>query len=165
MSGRYHAVGATVNDTSLGPLLREHPFLIGFTRDHIAFMVSCATSVHFTAGDFLLREGDPADHVLLLRAGTVALELYVPGPGVRRVETLTAGDIVGYSWLFPPSRWSLDARALTEVRALRFDGACLRQKMEEDRHFGYELTVRLLRHLTSRLDRVHLQQVDAYHAE
>lgn len=151
-----------MSNSNLAPLLREHPFLRGFTRDHIDFIVGCTTNVRFKEGDFLLREGEVADHVSLLREGTVSLEIYVPGPGVQRVETLAAGDIVGYSWLFPPARWNLDARALSDVRAIRFDGQCLRRKMEEDHHFGYELTVRLLRHLTSRLDRVHLQQLDAY---
>lgn len=154
-----------MSTTNLAPLLREHPFLRGFTRDHIDFMVSCVSNAHFKEGEFLLREGDVADHVSLIREGTVSLEIYVPGPGVQRVETLAAGDIVGYSWLFPPSRWNLDARALSDVRALRFDGTCLRKKMEEDHHFGYELSVRLLRHLTQRLDRVHLQHLDTYRAE
>ena len=154
-----------MSNTNLAPLLREHPFLRGFTREHIDFMVGCTSNVRFKEGDFLLREGAPADHTLLIREGTVSLEIYVPGPGVQRVETLTAGDILGYSWLFPPSRYNLDARALADVRALRFDAACLRQKMESDHDFGYEFTVRLLRHLTSRLDRVHLQQLDAYRAE
>ncbi len=154
-----------MSNTTLAPLLREHPFLRGFTRDQIDFMVSCASNVRYKAGDFLLKEGEVADHTSLIREGTVSLEIYIPGPGVQRVETLSAGDIVGYSWLFPPSRWNLDARALTEVRALQFDGTCLRKKMEEDHHFGYEISMRLLRHLTGRLDRIHLQRLDAYRAE
>jgi len=151
--------------SNLAPLLREHPFLRGFTRDHIDFMVSCASNVRFKEGDFLIREGEVADYTTLIREGTVSLEIYVPGPGIQRVESLGAGDIVGYSWLFPPSRWNLDARALTDGRGLRFDGTCLRRKMEEDHHFGYELSVRLLRNLTSRLDRVQLQHMDAYRGE
>ncbi len=154
-----------MSDHTLAPLLREHPFLRGFTRDHIDFMVSCASNVRFKEGDFLIKEGEVADHTLLIREGTASLEIYIPGPGIQRVETLGAGDILGFSWLFPPSRWNLDARALTDVRALRFDASCLRKKMEDDHDFGYELTMRLLRGITSRLDRIQLQRLDAYRAE
>ncbi len=154
-----------MSDHTLAPLLREHPFLRGFTRDHIDFMVSCTSNVRFKEGDFLIKEGEVADHTLLLREGTVSLEIYVPGPGIQRVETLNAGDILGFSWLFPPMRWALDARALSDVRALRFDASCLRKKMEDDHDFGYELTMRLLRGITSRLDRVQLQSLDAYRTE
>ena len=154
-----------MTDHTLAPLLREHPFLRGFTRENIEFMVSCASNVRFKEGDFLIKEGEVADHTLLLREGTVSLEIYVPGPGVQRVETLVAGDILGFSWLFPPMRWNLDARAMSDVRALRFDASCLRRKMEEDHHFGYEFTMRLLRGITGRLDRVQLQRLDAYRAE
>lgn len=154
-----------MSTTSLVPLLREHPLLRGFTREQIDFLAGCTSNAHYKEGDFLLHEGEPADHTMLIRDGTVSLEIYVPGPGVQRVETITAGDILGFSWLFPPSRYNLDARAISEVRALRFDGTCLRQKMELDHDFGYELGIRLLRQLTSRLDRVHLQQLDAYRAE
>ena len=41
--------------------------------------------------------------------------------------TLHDEDVLGWSWLFPPYRWHLDARALAPVRALGFDGACLRR--------------------------------------
>ncbi len=154
-----------MSTTTLAPLLREHPFLRGFTRDQIDFMVSCASNVHFKSGDFLIKEGDVADHFHLLREGTVSLEIYVPGPGVQRVETLIAGDIVGHSWLFPLSRWNPDARAISDVRALRFDGTCLRNKMEADHDFGYEIAMRLLRALTSRIDRIQMQRMDAYRVE
>lgn len=151
-----------MSNTNLAPLLREHPFLRGFAREHIDFMVGCTSNVRFKEGDFLIHEGDPADHSLLIRDGTISLEIYVPGPGVQRVETLGAGDVLGYSWLFPPSRMNLDARALSDVRALRFDGECLRKKMEADPAFGYQMAMRFLNRLTHRIDRVHLQQLDAY---
>ena len=40
-----------MSDHTLAPLLREHPFLRGFTRDHIDFMVSCASNVRFKEGE------------------------------------------------------------------------------------------------------------------
>ncbi len=71
-----------------------------------------------------------------------ALETYFPARGPVTIETLEAGEVLGWSWLFPPYRWHLDARALTTVRATAFDGACLRGKCEADPALGYELMSR-----------------------
>ena len=38
------------------------------------------------------------------------------------IETIEAGEVLGWSWLFPPYRWHFDARALAPVRATAFDG-------------------------------------------
>ena len=46
------------------------------------------------------------------------------------IETLHDGDLLGWSWLFPPYRTVFDARALGDVRTVAFDGACLRGKCE-----------------------------------
>ena len=59
------------------------------------------------------------------------------------IETIDAGEVVGWSWLFPPYRWHFDARAVdADVRAIAFDGACLRGKCEDDPALGYELMKR-----------------------
>jgi ferredoxin len=39
----------------------------------------CARNLRFTAGDYLFREGEPANELYLIRQGTVALELHSPG--------------------------------------------------------------------------------------
>jgi CRP/FNR family cyclic AMP-dependent transcriptional regulator len=48
------------------------------------------------------------------------------------------------------------------VRALAFDGTCLREKMEADQRFGYVLAKRLLYEMYQRLARVRLQRLDLY---
>ena len=45
-------------------------------------------------------------------AGSVAIETEVPGRGAVTVETLHAGDVLGWSWLLPPYRSAFGARAL-----------------------------------------------------
>ena len=71
-------------------------------------------------GQLLFREGDPADTFYLVRHGSVALETFVPARGPVMIETLEAGEVVGWSWLFPPYRWHFDARALSPcARQLR----------------------------------------------
>jgi CRP/FNR family cyclic AMP-dependent transcriptional regulator len=146
-------------------LLREHRFLEGLAPDQIRFLVSCVTNRRFRAGEFLMREGEAAERFYLLRHGRVALEIHVPGKGPIVMETLGPGNVLGLSWLEPPYRTQLDARACEDVVALSFDGDCLRGKMDADHDLGYVIARRLLEHVCDRLERVRLQRLDVYKAE
>ena len=79
----------------------------------------------FEAGETLFREGEPGRCFYVVRRGRVALELYVPGRGPLTIETIEAGSVVGWSWLFAPHVWHFDARAVAPVRAVAVDGACI----------------------------------------
>ncbi len=150
---------------TLEVLLRQHEFLADLGTDHIRFLAGCARNVHFNAGDYLIREGAEADILYLLREGRVWLEVNVPSHGIVMLESLGVGDILGLSWLFPPYRWYLDARAAEAVRAIAFDAVCLRKKMDADHDLGYAIAKRLLHHIYLRLERVRMQRLDVYLAE
>jgi CRP-like cAMP-binding protein len=147
---------------SLEPLLREHPFFSGLEPEYLALVVGCARNVRFDAGDYLFREGDEADRFFVLRSGHVALEIDAPGRGAIIVQTVGAGGVVGFSWLFEPHRWAFDARAVEPTRALSLDGVCLRMKSEADHGLGYELMQRFARVVVQRLTATRLQLLDVY---
>jgi CRP/FNR family transcriptional regulator, cyclic AMP receptor protein len=147
---------------SLQRLLEEHDFLTGLSADQAASLVSCVKNVRLEPGEFLMREGEEASLFYLLRHGRVALEVHVPGRGPIVMESLGQGDMLGLSWLFPPHRVHLDARAIEPVVALAFDGTCLRGKMEADHDLGFALSRRLLAETYKRLQRVRLQRLDVY---
>ncbi len=145
-------------------LLEAHPFLEGLSAPQVAVLVGCAKNLRFQAGEHLFREGDEAKTFYLVREGRVSLDVHLPGKGPLRVETLGPGDVLGLSWMFPPARVHLDARALDTVIVLEFDGACLRGKMEADHALGYAISKRLLALTYQRLERVRLQRLDVYKA-
>ena len=147
---------------ALDSVLAEHPFFKDLKAPHFATIVGCAQNVKFDAGSRLIQEGAAADRFYVLRYGAVALEIFVPGRGAVSVETLDAGEVLGWSWLFPPYRAHFDARALTLVRAVAFDGACLRDKCERDPVLGYELLKRFAGLAVQRLDATRLQLLDLY---
>jgi signal-transduction protein with cAMP-binding, CBS, and nucleotidyltransferase domain len=145
--------------------LREHPFVTDMSDDQLRFLLGCTKNARFKAGDFVVREGQPANTLYLLRKGRVALESHLPGRGRVVVETMDSGDVMGWSVLFPPYRWNLDGRALDETVAFAVDGVCLRDKLEADHSFGYAVTRRLLYEVHARLDHARLQQLDVYRSE
>jgi CRP/FNR family transcriptional regulator, cyclic AMP receptor protein len=142
--------------------LHDLPFFAGLRTADLELIAGCASNVRFREGELLFRDGDNADVFYVLRHGRVALETFVPARGPFTIETLEAGEVVGWSWLFPPYRWHFDAHARSLVRATRFDGACLRAKCESDPRLGYELMFRFAQVMIDRLQSTRLRLLDVY---
>jgi CRP/FNR family cyclic AMP-dependent transcriptional regulator len=147
---------------TLDQLMAQAPTFAGLESSHLELIAGCAVNEHIEAGSYLLREGEAADRFFLIRQGAVALEVHAPGRGSIVIETLDAGDVVGWSWLFAPYRWQLDARAMEACRLVAFDGACLRGKCDADHELGYQLMRRFAAHLVHRLQAARLQLLDVY---
>src|ERR1700758_2694465 len=101
---------------TLDELIAAAPVFAGLEPAHLALIAGCGRNEHVAAGATLHREGAPADTFHLIREGAVALEVHAPGRGPLVIETLHEGDVVGWSWLFEPYRWQLDARAVSACR-------------------------------------------------
>jgi CRP/FNR family cyclic AMP-dependent transcriptional regulator len=142
--------------------LGSHPFFADLDAPHLKTIVGCTANVVFDAGEFIFREGTPTDRFYVLREGKVAVEVAAAGRGALTIETLDAGEVLGWSWLFPPYVAHFDARAVTRVRALSLDGACLRRKCESDVALGYDLIRRFAGVLIQRLEATRIQLMDVY---
>ena len=116
----------------------------------------------FPDGALLGRQGTPADRFFVILDGSVALEAREPGCPPTPIDSLGPGEVVGWSWLAAPYRWHFDARALSLVRATRFDGACLRGKAESDPKLGYDLMSRFAQVMIRRLQWTRLRLLDVY---
>jgi CRP/FNR family transcriptional regulator, cyclic AMP receptor protein len=149
---------------TLEPILAEHPFLKGLDSRYLQVIVGCASNVRFDAGGLIFREGEEANQFYIIRHGRVALQIFAPERGPITIDTLGPGDVLGWSWLFPPYRWHFDAKALELTRAIALDGTCLRSKCEDDHGLGYELVKRFAHVLMQRLQATRLQLLDVYGA-
>jgi CRP/FNR family transcriptional regulator, cyclic AMP receptor protein len=149
---------------TLEGIVSEHPFFKGLEERHIQLIVGCAKNVRFDEGEIVFHEGDPADQFYFIREGLVAVELMIPQRGFATLQTVSEGEVLGWSWLLAPYRWRFGARTLQPTRALAFDGKCLRGKCEEDHDLGYELLKRFTNVVTERLEATRLQLLDLYGA-
>ncbi len=147
---------------TLDQVVLESATFAGLDDVYAEQLAGCSQTVGFEAGETLFREGEPADTFYVLRRGRVALELYVPGRGPLTIETIDPGQVVGWSWLFPPHAWHFDARAVAPVRAVAVDGACIRGKCDEDPALGYQLMQRFSAVLLERLNATRLRLADLY---
>jgi CRP/FNR family cyclic AMP-dependent transcriptional regulator len=146
----------------LDRLLREHPFFQNMDPQARQTIAGCAMNERFNAGEYIHREGEPAEKFFLIRHGVVAQELKVPDREPFIVQTLHSGEILGWSWLVPPHRWTADARALQLTRVVSLDAKCLRSKYENDPTLAYELLKRFVPVLANRLEAIRLQLLDIY---
>lgn len=143
-------------------IVLEQPLFAGLQKELGEVISGCARNVRFDAGEHLFREGEAADEFFLIRQGKAAIEIQRPAGEPLMISTISAGDIVGASWLVPPYRWVFDARALEFTRAIGVNAKCLRDKCEADHHLGYELMKRFVPVLMKRLQETRLQLLDVY---
>jgi CRP/FNR family transcriptional regulator, cyclic AMP receptor protein len=147
---------------SIAELTAASPVFAGLPARQLELIAGCGTNARFAAGDPLFRAGEQADRFLLIRHGSVALELAPPQDEPITIGTLHDGDVVGWSWLFEPHRWVFDAHAVEDTAAIAFDGACLRGKCDADHELGYQLMRRFAAVLVDRLQATRLQLLDVY---
>ena len=143
-------------------LIEGAPAFVGLQPYQLQLVAGCAINEHAAAGTTIAREGDPADRFFLIRAGSVALQIEVPGRGDLTLQTMQEGEIVGWAWLFAPYRWQHDARAIQDCQLTAFDGTCLRGKCETDHELGYALMGRFASSLAETLHATQLQLLDVY---
>ena len=141
--------------------LRHHPFVAEFEPRHIERLAGLAKEVRFERDQILFREGDDASEFYLIVTGLVALEIAAPGHTFR-VQTLFAGDELGWSALLMGRGKHFQARTLERVDALAFEGSELLAACRQDPLFGFMLMQRLLAVVAERLQATRLQLLDMY---
>ena len=136
---------------AIGSVIVEHRFLRGLKPEHLRPLADSALRMHYEAGELIFREGAPANRFYLIEQGRVSLEAYSKDEAPVAVQIIGPGDVLGWSWLFPPYYWHFDARALEPTTAILFYGTRLREKCEQDRDFGYEMMKRMTQVVLHRL--------------
>ena len=147
---------------SMEKLLETVPVFEGLEEAYLSEIAGCAANVRFDEGQTLFEEDEEANRFFIVRQGLVAVDMHVPGQGPVTILTVREGEVVGWSWLFPPHRWQFDARAVEATRAIAFDARCLRGKCDEDPVLGYELMQRFARVIVQRVQATRLQILDVY---
>ncbi|MEU6387727.1 cyclic nucleotide-binding domain-containing protein [Streptomyces sp. NPDC046939] len=105
-------------------------------EEHRGRLMRIAREVTFPQDTRLFEEGSRADRFWILRSGSVALDMRVPGQRSPVIESLGRGELIGWSWLFPPYVWQLGAQAETPVRAHEFDAFTVRLMCASDPGLG-----------------------------
>lgn len=142
--------------------IEAHPFFATLTSAHRDLLAGDAEPALFAADERVFADGAPADRFWLIETGSIALDMWVPGRGAQTVETVLAGTVLGWSWLYPPYRWHFGAQARERVEAIAFDAAAVRRRCEADAGFGYTMLRCFTPVIIERLQATRLRLLDLY---
>ena len=141
-----------------------HPFLIGLSEHHIRLIADCAIRTQFEKDQVIFRERETANRFYLVEQGKVELESSGADGNPVTIDVVGDGDLLGWSWLFPPYIWHFTARAVEPTSAIFFYGTVLREYCEQDQALGYELFKRMSEVMTRRLQSARTRLLEAYAA-
>jgi CRP-like cAMP-binding protein len=137
--------------------IAEHPFLWGMKPEHIDIIGRGARERSFEPREVIFHQGEPASRIYLIEDGKIALEAHGPDGRHLDLQTLGPGEVLGWSWLFAPFVWTLQAHVLEPTRVTILDGAHLLVACEENHDFGYALMRRVAHLVVQRLETVSRQ--------
>jgi len=140
-----------------------HPFLAGMNRVQLALLNDCAMATNFKKKQTIFREGEMANRFYLIETGKVVLESSEGLGNPVIIDTISSGDLLGWSWMFPPYTWQFTARTVEPTAAIFFYGTILREYCEKDHSLGYELLKRMSAVMVKRLQAARKKML-AFHA-
>lgn len=112
---------AAVMPQTTAEFLRKVPVFTGLSVELLEQIAELASDISLRRGEWLFREGDPADGVYVVRVGH--LEVLHDGPAPQTVNTLTRGAVLGELALLTGSARSASIRALRDTELLKIDKA------------------------------------------
>ena len=77
--------------------LAAHPFLKGMSPHHLELLALCAMPTEFEAGQIIFHEGEPANGFYLIETGTVVLDGKTSDGERVVIDTVSAGEPLGWS--------------------------------------------------------------------
>ena len=141
-------------------VLAGHPFLHGLKPEYLRLLNDSAMRTRYDVGNYIFRQEDLANRFYLIEKGRVSLEYCRRDEAPVVAQVLGPGDVLGWSWLFPPYYWHCDARVVEPATAIFLYGTRLREQCEQDHDFGYEMLKRMNQVIVQRLQSARRQLIE-----
>lgn len=145
-------------------VIRRYPYFSGLSMDKISILANIADEVEIEKGEYFHHEGDHINKVYIIVEGEVNLVTNIPQQDKEVViNTLSTGDVFGWTSLLPPYTAGAGAKSLTSCKLIEFKSTELREKFEEDYEFGYLMMIKIAQIIRERLDSIVIETL-AYQA-
>ena len=148
-------------ESALVHQIADLAFFRGMHKGHLGKLAEHATRVEFNLGEKIFQAGDSANRFYVVETGTVQVETPVPGMSPIPIQAVGSGDVLGWSWLYPPYEWNLNAWATEPCEAIFFFAASLRTELDADPIFGNAMYQRIAQVMMDRLHHMRTQLVTA----
>lgn len=117
--------------------------------------------VEVDPGGRLASEGGPADAAYVVARGSVQLGIHQRQTDLT-VATVGEGELLGWSWMVEPHRWSFDVTSAGGARLVRVPADQLEALVAEDPAAGVALCRNLLGVVSRRLRDTRVQLLDVH---
>ena len=139
-------------------ILRRYPYFAGIDEASLREIAMTAEEKpRIPAGTCVFSEGEPVKHVGLILSGEVNIQ-YLLGTGeMRTVDTLVAGDLLGFSALIEPYKYTSFGTTTQQTDLVLIDAGKLRDLCNRDPQLGYRLALHFAKLLADRLEGARVQ--------
>ena len=145
--------------------IEQHDFFRDLPESYLSVLAKTASTQKLSKDEVLFVHGTEANHFYFVASGSVSLEVAaIEGPSLK-LQEISDGGVLGWSWLIPPYEWHFRARATCDTELIVFDGKALRKHCEADPAFGYELLKRVSSLMSERLSFAREKMMDAWFPE
>ena len=142
--------------------LKTHPFFSGLNNEYLDLILRYSDIESFKPGEHIFREGDAAQKFYIIATGKVNVELQVPDSYPFSIQSLTDGDVLGWSWFISPNQWRFSARVVEKTELITIEGKPLKEACEANHDLGYEILKRLSGIFVQRLEAASRQLLEIY---
>jgi CRP-like cAMP-binding protein len=134
-------------------ILRRFSLLNGLDLALYKDLAMDSQEVSLSKGDRLFSQGDHARYIYMVLSGKIDLQMNLDEKGERHtdVQTLSEGQMIGWSGLVAPHVYTLSAVAATDARLAQLDAAALQDLMARNSEVGYAVMRNLTEVLAERL--------------
>lgn len=151
-----------MSNQSIAEYLSAHDFFSGLSDDALKILCECASTHKTKKGQVLFKQGERADKFYVVRNGCISLQIpAVMGPALE-IQTQGKDQVLGWSWLISPYKWSFQAKADEDSELLEFDGTAILARCEQEPIFGYEVLKRFAALMSERLDAARQKMMDEW---
>lgn len=138
-------------------MLGRIPFFSGLTASDLRHISEICKIVTLEKGAKIFSRGDSANNFYIVRSGKVHLSFQISILLAYEeivVDTISAGDIFGWSALVDPHRFTLSAYCDGDSELIQIGGKHMISLCAKRPHVGYILMRNLAKVLGSRMDRI-----------
>jgi len=139
-------------------ILRRYPYFAGINEDSLRQLAMIAEEKSsIPAGFQLFAEGEPVKHLGIIVRGEVNIQYLLGSGEMRTVDTLVGGDLLGFSALIEPYRYTGYGTTTQATDLVMIDAQRLRDLSTRDPQLGYQLILEVAKLLAHRLEGARVQ--------
>ncbi len=135
--------------------------LAGVDEAAIATLAAHCEVVEFAPGARIASEGTSADALYVVASGRVQLSIHQRSAEIP-LATVAEGELVGWSWMVAPNRWTFDVSTATGSVLVRVAATTIEALMEADPVAGLSLARAMVAMVSRRLRDTRVQLLDMY---